>query len=114
LHAVWPAPHAASHACDVVLHEVPLGQSAATVQLQRPALHTWPAFDMVQLAQKPAAPHAVSLVPTLHMPPAQQPTLHRRLGLQVVAQVCVAVLHACPDGQSAALLQPQPLPPRQR
>jgi hypothetical protein len=69
---------------------------------------------MLQLAQTPLAPHALSLVPALHKPPAQQPTLHKRLRLQVVAQACVVVLHACPDGQSLAVLQPQPVPPMQR
>jgi hypothetical protein len=52
------------------------------------------------------------LVPATHTVPSQQPPLQLRPPAQEAPHWWLVVSQACPDGQSAALLQPQ-LPPRQ-
>jgi len=53
LHAVWLAPHLVSQPWVVVLHELPLGQSAARLQPHALPTHALPAGAVVQSTQLP-------------------------------------------------------------
>jgi hypothetical protein len=59
---------------DVQLREAesqawPIGQSAGPAQPQAPAMHAWPAAELVQSAQLPPnGPHAVVVFPGMHPP----------------------------------------------
>jgi hypothetical protein len=118
LHAVWPAPHAASHACVVVLHEVPLGQSAAALQPQLPIEQLLPSLARVQsmhpapdIAQASPAMAAQTLLSPQQKPAPQTlpvPTLHKATQLPP-EQAGVAPLHAThamPSWPQAAAVPP--------
>lgn len=130
LQAVWPAPHAGSHACEVVLHEVPNGQSAAVAQPHVPvpqlcpwaarvqSMQPWP--DMPQALpamgaqtlsalQQDPAPHMLPL-PTLHnathVPPEQA-----GVAPEHIAQAPPPRPHAA-SPSPATQLMPSQQPPR--
>jgi hypothetical protein len=65
---------------------------------------------------RPLVPHAPVLLPTTQPPAEQQPPLHAvwLAPPHDVEQVWFEVLQLCPDGQSAATLQPQLAPEMQR
>jgi hypothetical protein len=86
------------------LHACPAGQSVA--ELQKTQAPVAPQLGVVpeQVAHAPPdIPHAPAAVPAWHDVPSQQPPLQGELGLQVVEQT--PVLHACPTGQLAAVMQ---------
>jgi hypothetical protein len=92
-------------------HAKPPGQSDCALQPQKPPLafvmHTPPiALPTHEAHSIPAAPHAAIVVPLAQMPPEQQPPLHGCVAEQLGVQLCVARLHAWPDGQSLGPLQP--------
>jgi hypothetical protein len=90
----------------------PTAQSAEVVQPHAPATQVCPWVLALQSAQVPAAPHAVGVLPVAQVPLAQQPPLHGAAPLQAVPQA--PFRHACPSGQSLALVQPHLLLARQR
>jgi hypothetical protein len=112
LHGCVPL-HVVVHACVVVLHALPLGQSLVMLQPQlAPPMHAWPARLAVQSTHVPPdAPHAFAAAPPAQLVPLQQPPLQFCELEQVVEHKCVEVLHALPAGQSVVALQPQLLPP---
>jgi hypothetical protein len=64
----------------------------------------------------PVEPHAPVDVPATQVPPVaaeQQPPLHGWFELHAVVHLFVEVSQACPDGQSAALVQPHTFVARQ-
>ncbi len=107
------------HRCDVVLHPaLEAGQLVLLLHPQKPppvvATHALPEVPPPKPALQsahtpPFSPHAPAPVPGWHVPPVaaeQHPPLHVCVVLQAVVQVWVAVSHALPAGQSAALWQP--------
>jgi hypothetical protein len=80
------------------------------LQPQKPPLalvmHTPPIALPTHETHAPDEPHAPTVVPLAQVPLAQQPPLHGCVAEQPGVQACVARLHACPDGQSLAPLQP--------
>jgi hypothetical protein len=97
-----------------VSHASPDGQSVAPPHPHAvPLRHTCPLDAPVQSAQRPELPHASFALPCMHVPAVafeQQPPLQLLVcPPQDVEHVCVVPLHACPAGQSVALLQPQTL-----
>jgi hypothetical protein len=105
--------HAPEHWCVVVLHAVPLAQSAVTLQPHAaPPMHAWPVAFIEQsthavppLPQKPAAVPALQVPTVMPFGIAQQPLAHGEEAVQPEPQVCVVMSHAEP-GQSAAELHP--------
>jgi hypothetical protein len=79
------------------------------VHLPGPHEHVPPLGQLVvQSVQTPPVPHAVVLVPATQVPlvaPEQHPPLHVWFEEQSVVHECVVVSHACPTGQSLAVLQ---------
>lgn len=117
LHAVCVAPpHAVLHVCVVVLHELPLGQSADALHPHASvdAMQTEPAAFPAQVTQAPDPPHEVLLVPGRHDPPdPQQPAVQGEAGSEHEnVQRSVVVLHpALLAGQLAVVVQPHCPPP---
>lgn len=115
LHGLFMS-HAVPQVCVVRLHAWLTGQSLALVQPQAlaplPAMHDLPALLAAQLAHSalPVA-HAADVLPATHVEPSQQPPWHACVALHDVEQTPLDVLHDCPVGQSAALLQPVLMPP---
>jgi hypothetical protein len=108
------AEHMVEHKCVVVLHAAPDGQSPDELQPHAPppatTTHAPPMLLPEQLWHAPPdEPHAIEPVPPTHAPARQQPPLHADCvaAPHAVPHTCFMVSHACPDGQSAAELQPQ-------
>jgi hypothetical protein len=111
--------HVVSQTLVVVSHATSVAQSPLTLHPHVPpneptATHAVPALSPAQLPQAPPfEPQALADSPLVQVPfpppsgTSQQPPLQScDAVLQVVVQVCVAVEHASPEGQSAATLQP--------
>jgi hypothetical protein len=77
------------------------------VQPQTPlARQALPAALPVHVTHSPLLPHAVSDVPSTHVPPLQQPFAHGSDGEQAPTQTPVEVLQVPPCGQSVEEAQP--------
>ena len=94
------ALHAEVHWCVAASQAFPVGQSAAALQPQLPAMHVCPTGLLLQSAHTSDVPHDDAAVPAVHVPsdcPAamlQHPPLHDWVALHVVVQVLVAASHA--------------------
>lgn len=100
------------HACVVVLHAWPTGQSLAALHPHAPeARHAWPDVLWVQSVHAdPFGPHCVAVVPCWQVPPPQQPFVQAVDVLQAFTHWLL--VHAAePAGQSVMLLQPHWPPP---
>ena len=102
-----------SHASPTVQKPSSHAPDVEVAYWQPPALHVglerhcgWAATQSVQAP--PPAPHAVACAPARHTPAAQQPLHGPEAHAPPATQRPVEVLQAAPDGQSAALVHPQP------
>jgi hypothetical protein len=107
----WVGEQVATHRCVPVLHAESGAQSAGTLQPQAPATQACPEPLAEQSRQAlPLPPQALPLIPDEQTVPAQQPPLQGWLESHCDPHRWLALLQACPEGQSGVALQPQAPP----